>query len=281
LTIFAFFNSGKHIFEHVVGPTGLLKNKTRILVTHGISYLPQTDLIVVLSGGSVSEVGTYDQLLENDGAFSEFLHTYFLDDQPQPGENLSKCILLFNNMLFFSVADTSHEPQSIQELALIQPPSSIHRDRTISSSSRTSTRSAKKVRDVFRQESRRLSTLPIAEIIMPESNGVLVNSVDTVNEQKIKGKLVDEEFSAIGKVKWSVYNTYFKNATYKAVLGVIGGYTMFNVMNVSGSFWLTAWTGDSEDLALRNNTGQRDYRLGIYGMFGFFQGLIYYAYNYL
>lgn len=26
---------GKHIFEHVVGPHGLLRNKTRVLVTHG------------------------------------------------------------------------------------------------------------------------------------------------------------------------------------------------------------------------------------------------------
>ena len=38
---------GKHIFENVIGSEGLLKNKTRLLVTHGISYLPQTDMILV------------------------------------------------------------------------------------------------------------------------------------------------------------------------------------------------------------------------------------------
>lgn len=32
---------GKHIFEKVIGPQGLLKDKTRVLVTHGITYLPQ------------------------------------------------------------------------------------------------------------------------------------------------------------------------------------------------------------------------------------------------
>ena len=39
---------GKHIFEKVIGPDGLLKNKTVVLVTHGIGYLKQMDNIVVL-----------------------------------------------------------------------------------------------------------------------------------------------------------------------------------------------------------------------------------------
>jgi ATP-binding cassette subfamily C (CFTR/MRP) protein 1 len=64
---------GKHIFEKVLGPEGLLKNKTRVLVTHGITYLPQTDKIIVLKDGEVSESGTYQELLDKKGAFSEFL----------------------------------------------------------------------------------------------------------------------------------------------------------------------------------------------------------------
>ncbi|GFS47673.1 multidrug resistance-associated protein 1 [Trichonephila inaurata madagascariensis] len=35
---------GKHIFDKVIGPNGLLKSKTRILVTHSLTYLPQTDI---------------------------------------------------------------------------------------------------------------------------------------------------------------------------------------------------------------------------------------------
>ncbi|XP_048187708.1 multidrug resistance-associated protein 1 [Perognathus longimembris pacificus] len=72
---------GKHIFEHVVGPKGLLKNKTRLLVTHGLSYLPQVDVIVVMSGGKISEMGSYQELLARDGAFAEFLRTYAGSEQ--------------------------------------------------------------------------------------------------------------------------------------------------------------------------------------------------------
>lgn len=64
---------GKHIFEKVIGPEGLLKNCTRVLVTHGITYLPQTDKIVVLKDGEVSEIGTYQELLDKKGDFSDFL----------------------------------------------------------------------------------------------------------------------------------------------------------------------------------------------------------------
>jgi len=55
---------GKHIFEKVLGPKGMLKRKTRILVTHGISFLPDMDNIVVMKDGEISESGTYKQLLE-------------------------------------------------------------------------------------------------------------------------------------------------------------------------------------------------------------------------
>nr|CAD7445720.1 unnamed protein product [Timema bartmani] len=64
---------GKHIFEKVIGPTGLLNNKTRVLVTHGITFLPKVDLIVVLTDGEVSEKGTYKELVQRKGAFADFL----------------------------------------------------------------------------------------------------------------------------------------------------------------------------------------------------------------
>ncbi|KAK1344840.1 hypothetical protein QTO34_013544 [Cnephaeus nilssonii] len=78
---------GKHIFEHVIGPKGMLKNKTRLLVTHGISYLSQVDVIIVMSGGKISEMGSYQELLARDGAFAEFLRTYSSAEQEQTDQD--------------------------------------------------------------------------------------------------------------------------------------------------------------------------------------------------
>uniref|UniRef100_A0AAR2KHK9 ATP-binding cassette, sub-family C (CFTR/MRP), member 3 n=1 Tax=Pygocentrus nattereri TaxID=42514 RepID=A0AAR2KHK9_PYGNA len=70
----------KHIFDNVIGPEGALRGKTRILVTHGISFLPQVDNIMVLVDGMVSEMGSYQDLLKQNGAFADFLRNYSLED---------------------------------------------------------------------------------------------------------------------------------------------------------------------------------------------------------
>ena len=69
---------GSHIFEKVV--TGLLGKKTRILATHTLKFLQQADLICVLNDGTISECGTYTELLNNRGAFSEYLVQYLAND---------------------------------------------------------------------------------------------------------------------------------------------------------------------------------------------------------
>uniref|UniRef100_A0A8C2XL45 Canalicular multispecific organic anion transporter 1 n=1 Tax=Cyclopterus lumpus TaxID=8103 RepID=A0A8C2XL45_CYCLU len=74
---------GKHLFDEVIGPNGLLKDKTRILVTHGVSFLPYVDEIIVLVDGVVSEVGSYNSLRASRGAFSEFLDTYAKEQSNQ------------------------------------------------------------------------------------------------------------------------------------------------------------------------------------------------------
>ncbi|XP_065205454.1 multidrug resistance-associated protein 1-like [Planococcus citri] len=86
---------GKHIFDRVIGPSGLLKDKTRVLVTHSVTYLSQVDFIVVIKDGSVSESGTFEELLDNKGDFSEFLESYLREvDEPDEEElNKLKAIL--------------------------------------------------------------------------------------------------------------------------------------------------------------------------------------------
>uniref|UniRef100_A0A8C3LZ25 Canalicular multispecific organic anion transporter 2 n=1 Tax=Chrysolophus pictus TaxID=9089 RepID=A0A8C3LZ25_CHRPC len=88
----------KHIFDQVIGPDGVLKGKTRILVTHGIGFLPQVDHIVVLTDGKISEMGSYQELLKQNKAFAEFLRNYALDENIEEDE-LTSTVLQMNCFL--------------------------------------------------------------------------------------------------------------------------------------------------------------------------------------
>ena len=77
---------GQHIFEHVIGPNGLLKDKTRIVVTHKINYLSQFDKIVYLKNGEIAELGTYEELINKKNEFSQFLLQHSQDDQKDDNE---------------------------------------------------------------------------------------------------------------------------------------------------------------------------------------------------
>uniref|UniRef100_A0A8C8DWC3 Multidrug resistance-associated protein 1 n=1 Tax=Oryzias sinensis TaxID=183150 RepID=A0A8C8DWC3_9TELE len=91
---------GKHIFDYVIGPQGLLKDKTRILVTHGLSYLPQAHLVLVMVDGEITEVGSYQQLKEKEGAFAEFLRMYAANEQSEEtGKNHGR-YLAWNDHFF-------------------------------------------------------------------------------------------------------------------------------------------------------------------------------------
>ena len=81
---------GKHIFEKVIGSDGLLSGKTRDLVTHGLTYLPRTDQIIVMKDGKISETGTYKELLSKKGDFADFLIQHFSQAQDAEAEGLDE-----------------------------------------------------------------------------------------------------------------------------------------------------------------------------------------------
>ncbi|EYC38272.1 hypothetical protein Y032_0728g1885 [Ancylostoma ceylanicum] len=74
---------GKHIFQHrcillcqVLGSNGILREKTRVLVTHRLCYVKIADEIVVLKDGQVTEKGRYSDLLKQRGLFANFVEEY-------------------------------------------------------------------------------------------------------------------------------------------------------------------------------------------------------------
>ncbi|WVQ63051.1 uncharacterized protein L199_001202 [Kwoniella botswanensis] len=82
---------GKALFENAILPLKAL-GKTVVLVTHAIHFLPKVDHIYFMSGGSIAEQGTYEELSQSKGSaaklFSEFGGSQMEDTEEQSDERL-------------------------------------------------------------------------------------------------------------------------------------------------------------------------------------------------
>ncbi|KAI8898763.1 P-loop containing nucleoside triphosphate hydrolase protein [Globomyces pollinis-pini] len=67
---------GRHIFDKILGPNGLLKAKARLLVTHGIQYLPAADNVILLADSQIAEIGPYNQLMSSKGLVYKLIKEY-------------------------------------------------------------------------------------------------------------------------------------------------------------------------------------------------------------
>lgn len=64
--------------------------QTRVLVTHGVHWLPLVDTIIVLKDGEISETGSYEQLVSHDGEFAQFLKEFFIQEAESEDEGKEK-----------------------------------------------------------------------------------------------------------------------------------------------------------------------------------------------
>jgi len=78
---------GRHIFDHVIGPEGLLADKTRIVVTNAVNFLAQVDEILVIKDGEIAERGTYQELLNQQGPFAQFLEEHTNEKQDDASDS--------------------------------------------------------------------------------------------------------------------------------------------------------------------------------------------------
>ena len=86
--------------EVLSSETGMLKNKTRILATHSISFLPNVDRIVVMKDGAVDAQGTYQELMDRGGSFAEFINEHSTS-QNEGNEEETKDEPTIDNVSFF------------------------------------------------------------------------------------------------------------------------------------------------------------------------------------
>ncbi|GFQ80003.1 multidrug resistance-associated protein 1 [Trichonephila clavata] len=258
---------GKHIFEHVIGPDGLLKKKTRILVTHRISVLPDVDTIVVLVNGQISEMGSYQELLAKKGAFADFLIQYLQENVSESAEQILPDEL---NLIQEIAATVGAPPEITRQLSKISDggsdsDSAVKLKRGMSLTSpesgeglRRRTKSQMDTPDKVSGNLRRDSIRKSTENLKRQPSKSPVSGTN----------LTEKESMAVGSVKSSVYLDYIKSYGYWNFFYIVVGFTFLNAFSVGSSLWLSVWSNDSLNPDSASDTHLRDLRLGVYGALG-------------
>ncbi|XP_041520483.1 ATP-binding cassette sub-family C member 3 isoform X2 [Microtus oregoni] len=235
----------KHIFDQVIGPEGVLADKTRVLVTHGISFLPQTDFIIVLADGQVSEMGNYSELLQHNGSFANFLRNYAPDEDHKDSEALQD-------------AD--------EEVLLVEDTLSTHTDLTDNEPSMYEVR-----KQFMRQMSSMSSEGESQNRPVPKRHMNPSEKETQVMKAKETGALITEETAETGNVKMNVFWDYAKSVGLYTTLAICLLYAGQSAAAIGANVWLSAWSNDAVVDGRQNNTSQR---LGVYAALGILQGLL-------
>uniref|UniRef100_UPI0037E8D390 ATP-binding cassette sub-family C member 2 n=1 Tax=Semicossyphus pulcher TaxID=241346 RepID=UPI0037E8D390 len=235
---------GKHLFDKLIGKNGILKDKTRVLVTHGVSFLPFVDEIVVLVDGKVSEVGSYNSLRASKGAFSEFLDTY-AKEQSNRKHSESE-----------GSKETDVDVELIPERDDTQPDSPLEDTVSATLKRENSIRRSQRNNSVRRRK-----------------NSSLKKTEEAVDSKKGQ-KLIEKETMETGQVKFSVYLQYMRAMGWGYAIMVFVVYFIQNIAFIGQNLWLSDWTNDA--VVYFNKTypsWKRDTRVGVFGALGVAQGL--------
>ncbi|KAG0263816.1 Multidrug resistance-associated protein 1 [Mortierella polycephala] len=233
---------GKHLWDNLLGPSGLLRNKTRVLVTHGIHHLREMDQIVLLKDGMVAENGNYSELMAAKKLFYRLIKEYALLERKAHSNPKTERRRTNDNIAGVSIiADDENE----QEMGVYEGSDQNDSDSIGEIYTDQESTDSETTREEF--EVQKMSAM--VGIISPET---------------IKG----------GGVDFDVVVTYAKSARYRNALIIVSLFVLAQGCLVSTSFWLKYWikkTKESDD----NNPPSLALFLGVYALFTFVYVLLY------
>ncbi|XP_068440089.1 ATP-binding cassette sub-family C member 3 isoform X4 [Clinocottus analis] len=239
----------KHIFDNLIGPEGVLKGKTRILVTHGISFLPQVDNIMVIVDGRMSEMGSYQELLSQNGAFAEFLRNYALEDIVEEEDATEESI--DEEEMFPEDTLSNHTDMVDNEPVINEAKRNFRRQISIISGD---------VENPKGRSVRRHGCSQRKHSDQPEKK----------KPQEMQ-KLIQAETAETGRVKSKVYLEYAKAVGVLLSVFICFLYGCQSAAAIGGNIWLSQWTNDASTNQTKENVHMR---VGVYAALGITQGIL-------
>ncbi|KAK3802036.1 hypothetical protein RRG08_064629 [Elysia crispata] len=220
---------GRHIFQNVIGPHGIIRDKTRLMVTHGVHWLPLVDIIIVMDHGKITETGTYEELMNRGGHFSHFVRNFLLENQDEDVQE-PDVLELPGEIKDDAVRGMSQENQSGLHTRHIQNQSIRQRQRK-------------------KHEAATGGDTLCDKSISP--NGATETPPKAGTTEKRPKPLIDEEKVQKGQIRKAVFSAMLRAFGYLPVIVACFFLIFYNGANVASGLWLSEWTNDDY---LKNET---------------------------
>jgi len=215
----------RHLWDNLIGPEGLLKDKTRILVTHGIHHLEHVDQIVVIRSGEIAELGRYQELVDAKQSFYQLMREY---STKHPRKRKGSHAIIDGAMA--SESAIGHSATLIDGTILIDSASGTDMD----------------------------SDLATVEEDFPASSAPKVDDGELDDEEE--GELIAEEIMKKGGIEQRLVKAYAKACGPKIALTV----TLLLVLGELCTVWINLWLKHWVDKSREELTASMGLFMGIF-----------------
>ena len=264
-------STGRHIFQHLLGPRGLLRRSTRVLVTHALEVLPNAPTVVVLHQGAMAFAGSFAELqrvtarhvrleISDVGVAVDPVAEHggeSGDSDDGSGEadatgndagaadahvrDQTQTVAQVMAMLAHAVGEAGDAPDT-STVGGSTARSGANRSRSASSLS-YGNRSASDSFDEYED----------GELERSVSRGGDDEPASSVKRRRRRkrakgnGQLIEEEKSAVGSVSMAVYLQYFRAAGgVKAAVVLFLAFLTERLLFVGTDWWLSSWMSASQ-----------------------------------
>ncbi|KAJ2820990.1 hypothetical protein IWW50_004831, partial [Coemansia erecta] len=240
---------GRHLFEHVLGPSGLLRSRCRIHITNAISFVSKCDSALVLRDSTVAEYGPIGDLLKARGHVFNLIQEYGAAGAGSPSSSVTPST---STVQLDGVQDTAGQSDDDRD------------SKAQFGNGQTGAEQLGDIHDAARQRAT-IGSLPPASIASLQQTGHLQLVEDGAGDA-----LITKEVSAVGKVSMSAYVSYFRACSWSGTALFVGGVLLCQMALVLSNVWLKIWSS-------ANETHERDgtadshgpmYYIAVYGLFG-------------
>ncbi|KAF9356278.1 hypothetical protein BGX34_010010 [Mortierella sp. NVP85] len=207
----------RHLWRHLISSKGLLKDKARILVTHGIHHLREVDQVLMIKDGRIVEEGNYSTLMSERRMLYALIKEYTLKSHKNSdGGNDRR-------------PKVNTEPFTTGYSEIVVSEAGSEDDLSSNGSLDTE-----------------------GETLDPRTAGqTIAKTIDALSDADenttLKGRIIEEEKIKEGNVSINVTLAYIRAASYKYAFMVVAFLVLAHSSLVGTNLWLKYWIKRGEE----------------------------------